>query len=254
MKFDKNQLKELRSSFKLSKEECEKFQGLLQEKTPGNRTSINSGSEEDEMEETIESTPYFITIFRKRTYEIFMNLLNLVSIMLIILENEKYNNYFIISLQLTISIVYTIEYLIFFSYLGCKKMIGFPFRNIFLLINIYIIVTHSLILLNNFDENFITLVVKLGILMRFLRIKFLLDCFDDFKLLFETIKNMRFSFLSLMATLWSFFFLFSTITMLIVGGKIERSQFDKSERNKLFTKKYQTTIIMLISMIMDTPS
>jgi hypothetical protein len=166
----------------------------------------------------------------KRSYEIFMNILNFCSIILIILDHRSYTNKSVLIIQLLISVLYAVEYLVLMKYLGCKKMCRHYLRTVFFIINIYIIITHSVFLIYDFEKNLIKVLVKFGILMRFIRIKFLLDCFPEFTMIFDTIESIKMTTLYHLGTLWSFFYLFSSITMLIVGGTIKINQFDNNDR------------------------
>ena len=161
-----------------------------------------------------------------------MNLLNVVSIILIFLQNESYNNNssIVIILQLVISVIFIIEYLIYLKKIGFKKLCRMYLRTLFLIVNISIIIIHSIILIYDMERNFKIQFVKIGIIIRFLRIKFLLDTFNDFNLIFTVLDHLSISLLPLIGTIWSFFYIFSSVTMLIVGGKIKNDSFNNDRK------------------------
>ena len=63
------------------------------------------------------------------------------------------------------------------------------------------------------------------IVLRAIRIFVFLNLFKEFKILFSTLHNMKSIFNGHLLNLFSFFFIFSTISMLVTGGYIQKDSF-----------------------------
>jgi len=64
--------------------------------------------------------------------------------------------------------------------------------------------------------------MKVLIVMRFLRVFILLNRVSELSHVFNVLKSIKFVLYSLLSCQFSFFYIYSSITMLIIGGKIKR--------------------------------
>ena len=107
-----------------------------------------------------------------------------------------------------------------------NKMLRFSF---FLLSFLSFIILLIIFLLEIFDSKFylddlINIIRPLNI-FRSIRLLLLLSSFDEYKAIFTTLRNMKPMFYNMMATQFSFFIIFSTISMVMLGGKVKIDQY-----------------------------
>jgi len=130
---------------------------------------------------------------------------------------------------------FSVEFIPYIRHYSLKKIVFKKIhRFFFFLINLFGFVFHSFILISqilkweNFlnDENLIAF-LRILIILRSLRIFTLLNMFPDFKNIFSTIENMKEVFGSLISSLFSFFFVFSTISIFLFGGRITKDEYTK---------------------------
>ena len=110
------------------------------------------------------------------------------------------------------------------------------FMNEFVLFCFFIINCATLLLLlltfmfieTNLEEAHTVLmnIVKVFVCMRMIRIFLLFKKYNTFETFSKTIHNMKNLFYSLFSTLFSFYFIFTTITMFLTGGHITKNIFD----------------------------
>jgi len=70
-------------------------------------------------------------------------------------------------------------------------------------------------------------ILEIALILRFLRVLALLKHFTEFELIFITLDNVKDIFFSLIYTLLSFFFIFSSISTVFIGGTIKQDSFLK---------------------------
>ena len=165
---------------------------------------------------------------KTRIYELVMNLILISSIILIMFKDNFYKEQIIPLYQIMVSLIFLIEFFIQLHRNGFKIMFRSYFKLIFFLVNIYVIVSHFLILILIIEKETTELLVNIGMVLRIIRIKNLLETFDEFILIFDIFEHLKISFIPLLCSLLSFFYIFSSITMLIVGGKIKKNSFDSN--------------------------
>ena len=71
---------------------------------------------------------------------------------------------------------------------------------------------------------------KIIVGLRFFRFFVLLSYFSEFRVISRTIKNMQTLFIRNLLNLLSFFFLFSTLSMVLTGGNIETTSFNDNDQ------------------------
>ena len=71
---------------------------------------------------------------------------------------------------------------------------------------------------------------KIIVGLRFFRLFVLLSYFSEFRVISRTIKNMQTLFIRNLLNLLSFFFLFSTLSMVLTGGNIETTSFNDNDQ------------------------
>ncbi len=139
------------------------------------------------------------------------------------------------------SSIFISEYLIYIYYIGYEFMSTKEnIRNIIGIINL---LTFILLFINiifnliNFFPNtlkILYILIKILVTSRALRIILLLKNFAEFKAIFRTVHNMKTLFTELIMGLFSFFFLFCSLSMFLTGGKITKDAFDKTELPDLY--------------------
>jgi hypothetical protein len=76
------------------------------------------------------------------------------------------------------------------------------------------------------DFNTIRYIVGILFIARLVRVLKLLGKFSEIRSIFKTLHNMKNLFSNLISTLFSFYYLFVTISMYFTGGKIKKNSFD----------------------------
>lgn len=192
--------------------------------------------------ENIFSENSFLNITRSRYIEIAVNVLNICSILLLYLEIKIYYFYiitFVINISFCIFFIY--EFIQLRKYLSSAQLLRkHILRCLFLVINILGLISNSLFFTCKFavtlkiaSEAFLksdgfVLIKKISeslVLLRAVRIFILLNKFKEFYTIFTTIHNLRSIFSSVIFTLVSFCFIFTTISMLLFGGKVDIYRF-----------------------------
>lgn len=89
--------------------------------------------------------------------------------------------------------------------------------------------TISIIVYCIFPSDDLFLISQILTVCRFLRIMVLLNQVEEFNLMFVTLDNMRDVLLSLFTTLIGFLYIFSSITMLFLAGKVKVGEYDDDD-------------------------
>jgi len=137
--------------------------------------------------------------------------------------------------QLLMSLYFILEFIPYAKYYSFKKLI---FKKVlrwaFFLINFIGFIIELLMLFSEiFSWEFISnnpkllALTRIFVLLRSIRIFILLNMFPDFRNIFSTIRNMKSVFGSLLASLFSLFFVFSTFSIILFGGKISRQEYQE---------------------------
>ncbi len=181
-----------------------------------------------------------------KRYEIMIEFIDLILIFLPYYNKEniekKYPNGFKIFFKI-ISIIHCLWVILYFpefmyllNELKIKKFIKKDFLRFFFHIFNFIFLTCAIcqeyFLFSNNLELFDLLLefTKIIVGLRFFRFFVLLSYFSEFRVISRTIKNMQTLFIRNLLNLLSFFFLFSTLSMVLTGGNIETTSFNDNDQ------------------------
>ena len=181
-----------------------------------------------------------------KRFEIMIEIIDLILIFLPYYNKEnfekKYPNEFKIFFKI-ISILHCLWVILYFpefmyllNELKIKKFIKKDFLRFFFHIFNFIFLTCAIcqeyFLFSNNQELFDLLLefTKIIVGLRFFRFFVLLSYFSEFRVISRTIKNMQTLFIRNLLNLLSFFFLFSTLSMVLTGGNIETTSFNDNDQ------------------------
>jgi len=181
-----------------------------------------------------------------KRFEIMIEIIDLILIFLPYYNKEnfekKYPNEFKIFFKI-ISILHCLWVILYFpefmyllNELKIKKFIKKDFLRFFFHIFNFIFLTCAIcqeyFLFSNNQELFDLLLefTKIIVGLRFFRLFVLLSYFSEFRVISRTIKNMQTLFIRNLLNLLSFFFLFSTLSMVLTGGNIETTSFNDNDQ------------------------
>ena len=181
-----------------------------------------------------------------KRFEIMIEIIDLILIFLPYYNKEnfekKYPNEFKIFFKI-ISILHCLWVILYFpefmyllNELKIKKFIKKDFLRFFFHIFNFIFLTCAIcqeyFLFSNNQELFDLLLefTKIIVGLRFFRLFVLLSYFSEFRVISKTIKNMQTLFIRNLLNLLSFFFLFSTLSMVLTGGNIETTSFNDNDQ------------------------
>jgi hypothetical protein len=230
----KKKLVELNNKFLFSREEYKRLKELLgvgvvesNNKFLKRMSTINFFSQsEDDMMKVLQHD--VLRILRLKKTETIVNVINLIVIGLVFIKKKNLVNDII---QMGVCLYFIIEFFIYVKYYTLKKMVlNKMLRFCFFLLSAFsFIILLAIFLLEIFDakiyiDDLINLIRPL-IIFRAIRLLMLLSSFDEYKTIFTTLRNMKPMFYNMMATQFSFFVIFSTISMVMLGGKVKVDQY-----------------------------
>ena len=178
--------------------------------------------------EMISKTLYGGCLLHSRNLEITINLLCILTMLI-----ASYDNIPILTIQFVWSFIILFELFILIKNIGIKRFVFRHFnRVIFHIFNLVVIICIiTLIIINEVDEygsdryNHVFKVLKIFISLRTVRIFVFLDKFVVIKNIYTMIRNSKEMFYRNLFTLYSLFLLFSTFSILLTGGHIEKGIF-----------------------------
>ena len=175
---------------------------------------------------------YTKIILESKIYELIINGLCLLSLLI-----ELFANTIFLIIQFIFSFLLLFEIYPFVKGLGIKKFFTRHFNRalfhainiilIFSMIYVIIVVAKSDETIENNNEHFRRL--KILISLRTIRVFVFLDKFRVIKNIYSIVRNTKEMFLINIFTLYSLFLLFSTFSMLLTGGNIEKKSFDDNQ-------------------------
>ena len=188
-------------------------------------SKIIEDSPENEM---ISKTLYGSCILHSRRLEITINSLCILTMLI-----SSYNNIPIITIQFVWSFIILFELFFLVKNIGIKRFVFRHFnRVIFHVFNLIVIICIIiLIALNERSEfegdkyNNVFKIYKIFISLRTMRIFVFLDKFKVIKNIYTMIRNSKEMFYRNLFTLYSLFLFFSTFSILLTGGNIEKGTF-----------------------------
>ena len=180
-------------------------------------------------EKMITDTLYGKYILRSKVFEMVINIICIITVLI-----SRFDNISILSIQFVWSVILLFELYSLVRNLGFKRFLFHHFnRVIFHLVNIIIIII--IIYLISLDETnqykkprYLSSLktLKIFISLRAIRGFVFLDKFKVIKNIYTIIRNSKEMFYRNLFTLYSLFLLFSTFSILITGGNIEKNSFD----------------------------
>jgi len=151
-------------------------------------------------------------------------------IIIIIFFNSNIENISVFIIQFIWCLIFNIEFIIYVYNLGLKTMfLRESIHSIYFIINFLTTISCLIIIiLNNKIKDFDTIKYIVGILFiaRLVRVLKLLGKFSEIRSIFKTLHNMKNLFSNLISTLFSFYYLFVTLSMYLTGGHIKKDSFD----------------------------
>lgn len=191
--------------------------------------------------ENIFSDNKLLNFTRRKYFEIILNVLNIMSIFFLYFDINYNYLYIATVVHMCFCFYFIYEFIQFLNYYSFKKMLRIHFfHSLILLIsivgfisNLILLVCIALFSLNFLEEDFLKLnfyftlkkIAESFVLLRALRIFILLNKYKEFYTIFTTIHNLRGIFSSIIWTLISFCFIFTTISMILFGGKVHKDRF-----------------------------
>ena len=212
------------------------YKGELSDFTKNDIYNLLSQKEKNTKEEiaAIKQSNKFLRFFSSKYTEIGINIIDFGIMMLLLIEipDTRKNFIFVLIPQIIWCSVFIFEFVIYTKYFPFKYLV----KNEFVLFCFFIINCATLLLLlltfmfieTNLEEAHTVLmnIVKVFVCMRMIRIFLLFKKYNTFETFSKTIHNMKNLFYSLFSTLFSFYFIFTTITMFLTGGHITKNIFD----------------------------
>ena len=181
---------------------------------------------------------HLVSFFANKYTEIVINIIDFVLMILLLIEMEDTmsNFLFILIPQIVWCFFFVFEFLVYLKYFSFKYILAKEFI-LFLLFIINCIILLNLLfafisikLDNENLAKFLIIFVKVVISLRMLRIFLLFKKYHTFEAFSRTFHNMKQIFYGLFSALFSFYYIFITITMFLTGGKMEKEAF-KDELN-----------------------
>ena len=181
----------------------------------------------------IESHSKLLKFFTNRKTEILINVIDFIVMMLLLYEfnTEMKTFYFILIPQVIWGCFFIFEFVAYKDHFSMKYLlVNESILLLFFLINL--IILSALVIIFIFYETeqdklarlFLN-IVKVLIALRMLRFFILFKKYNTFETFSRTFHNMKNIFYGLLSALFSFFYLFITITMSLTGGKIYKDSF-----------------------------
>ena len=169
-----------------------------------------------------------LKLLNKKQIEGVIVFVDLVVIM-VLFSKFQFTNKLVLIIQLIWCLLCCCEFILYiynsnlYTVLTLETVIS-----IFNIVNIFTIFLFlfGLILPSSRYQTLITL-MKPIIITRVIRVVQLFSKIKAFKVIFTTLGNMKTIFYGLIMTLYSFFYMFSTLSMFLTGGKITMNAFDK---------------------------
>ena len=181
----------------------------------------------------------FFVFLRKKEIEILTMFIEFLMIAFFLIFKE--NNIIWDIIQLLWCSIFIIEFILYIYYIGIEFML--TKENIRTLIGIINILTFTVLIFiiifyfaNIFPDalKILYLLIKILVIFRCMRVILLMKNFSEFQAIFKTVHNMKTLFSQLIMGLFSFFFLFCSLSMYLTGGKITKNAFENLEIPDLY--------------------
>lgn len=200
------------------------FLGLENEKIKFTQTFRTQIKQEQNMRSNI-----LLNFINQKRVEIVITLIDFIQIYCLFMSIR--DNEIALLLELIWCILFIFEFFIHYHYLGLMNLLKDEFirclcyLNNFLLFVCLLCIQYYYII--NSTENFSILFqyIKPLVVLRSIRVFVFLNLFKEFKIIFLTLKSMKLIFVQLIINLFSFYFIFLSVTMIITGGNILKTSF-----------------------------
>ena len=173
-------------------------------------------------------------ILRNKILEIIINLICFITLIAAHIDNVP-----ILSFQFVMSVILVFELYFLIKNLGFKRFFFRHFnRVVFHIFNIIIIIIIFCLIVTdaknkNKEYKNIFKIYKIFISLRIIRIFVFLDKFQVIKNIYFIIRNSKEMFYRNLFTLYSLFLLFSTFSILLTGGHIEKDSFNDKNNDSI---------------------
>ena len=181
----------------------------------------------------------FFVFLRKKEIEILTMFIEFLMIAFFLIFKE--NNIIWDIIQLLWCSIFIIEFILYIYYIGIEFMLTKEnIRTLIGIINILTFIVLIFIIIFYFANIFpnalkiLYLLIKILVIFRCMRVILLMKNFSEFQAIFKTVHNMKTLFSQLIMGLFSFFFLFCSLSMFLTGGKITKNGFDNLEIPNLY--------------------
>ena len=193
-----------------------------------------SDSNKRETRNIIEKNSKLLKFLSKKSTEIVINIIDFIIMMLLLIEfeDEMSNFLFILIPQIIWCLFFVFEFIVYKKYFSFKFLIQKEFILVlFFIINCVILTVLLFIFIfikthNDKMADFFINVEKVLIALRMLRVFLLFKKYNTFETFSKTFHNMKNIFYGLFSALFSFYYLFTTITMFLTGGDIRKDSFE----------------------------
>ena len=194
-----------------------------------NQTEFNQRQTRD----LIKKNSILLKFFSNKYTEIVINIIDFIIMMLLLIEIEDTmkNFLFILIPQIIWCLFFIFEFVVYkehfsFNYLFAKEFILLLFFFINCIILSILLLTFIFIKTgnDNLADSFLN-VVKVLIALRMIRVFLLFKKYNTFETFSRTFHNMKNIFYGLFSALFSFYYLFITLTMFLTGGNIKIKSF-----------------------------
>ena len=212
------------------------YKGELDDFTKNDIYNLLNQKENNTKEEiaAIKNSNIFLRFFSSKYTEIGINIIDFGIMMLLLIEipDTKKNFIFVLIPQIVWCTIFIFEFIIYvkhfpFKYLILNEFVLFCFFIINCITLLFLLLTFISLETNAESAHTVLMnIVKVFVCMRMIRIFLLFKKYNTFETFSKTIHNMKNLFYSLFSTLFSFYYIFTTITMFLTGGHITKNIFD----------------------------
>ena len=211
------------------------YKGKLNDFTKNDIYNLLNQKENNTKEQilSIKNSNSILKFFNHKYTEIIINIIDFAIMMLLLIEIEDTtsNFIFVVIPQIIWCSVFVFEFIIYLKNFSVKFLLfnefvlfTFFIMNCFTIF--FLIMTFIFLLIEKEEVHFFLMsVVKVFVCLRMIRVFILFKKYKTFETFYKTFHNMKNIFYSLFSTLFSFYYIFTTITMFLTGGHIKKDSF-----------------------------
>ena len=211
------------------------YKGKLNDFTKNDIYNLLNQKENNTKEQilSIKNSNSILKFFNHKYTEIIINIIDFAIMMLLLIEIEDTtsNFIFVVIPQIIWCSVFVFEFIIYLKNFSVKFLLfnefvlfTFFIMNCFTIF--FLIMTFIFLLIEKEEVHFFLMsIVKVFVCLRMIRVFILFKKYKTFETFYKTFHNMKNIFYSLFSTLFSFYYIFTTITMFLTGGHIKKDSF-----------------------------